>query len=322
MPLCIQCGLSYLDHIYPGLENDEQRINLWIKPVLLTDVHQLRFKINDVADPAQINEVLKKSDASVVTNLLKLYFLELPDSVIPYACYDVIRSLYTNYPTNSKEKQVHDSRINGLQNVLLELPKSHLATLDAIMTHLNRLIQIIGSKDESIAADLRLKMSKEYGHLSLRAKHDGSNVDSSEDDKHQSSLILDLFENKDSIFKELRRKNSSRADSSQAKSERGEPAKKSSLESKLQRAVNKTKKKSETKSELPELPTTPKRSPAPSLKRSTSPNKKKLSTILNDSSPSSNREKPKKRRILQRHQTLLIHRMILRTIMKLFWLTK
>ena len=168
---------------------------------------------------------------------------------------------------------MHDSRINGLQNVLLELPKSHLATLDAIMTHLNRLIQIIGSKDESIAADLRLKMSKEFGHLLLRPKHDGSNVDSSKNDKHQSSLILDLFENKDSIFKELRRKNSSRADSSQAKSERGEPAKKSSLESKLQRAVNKTKKKSETKSELPELPTTPKRSPAPSSPRPTSPRK-------------------------------------------------
>lgn len=296
VPIFIQCVLSYLDHIYPDLENDEQRINLWIKPVLLTDVHQLRFKINDVADPAQINEELKKNDASVVTNLLKLYFLELPDSVIPYVCYDVIKSLYTNYPTNSKEKQVHESRINGLQNVLLELPKSHLATLDAIMTHLNRLIHIIGSKDETVAVDLRLKMSKEFGHLLLRPKHDGINVDSSKNDKHQPSLILDLFENKEAIFKELRRKNSSRAESSQAKSERSETSKKGSLETKLQRAVNKTKKKSETKSELPELPTTPKRSPAPSLKRSTSPNKKKLSTILNDSSPTSNREKPKKKK--------------------------
>lgn len=296
VPILIQCVLSYLDHIYPDLENDDQRINLWIKPILLTDVHALRLKLNDVSDSSKINEVLKESDPSVVTNLLKLYFLELPDSVVPHACYDVIKSLYSNYPPNSTDKKVHDSRITGLQNVLLELPKSHLATLDAIMTHLSRLIQIIGAKNESIAKDLRLKLSKEFGLLLLRPKLDANNVDSSKNDKHQSGLLLDLFENKESIFKELRRQNSSRKESSLGKGDKINNSKvreKSSLENKMQRAINKTK-KTETKDELPELPTTPKQSPAPSLRRSTSPNKKKLSAILHDS-PTANRHKSKKR---------------------------
>lgn len=294
VPVLVQCVLSHLDKVYPDLENDDQRMNLWIKPVLLTTVHQIRFEVNDESDPAKINEVLQKSEPAAVANLLKLYFLELPDSVIPHSCYDVIKSLYANYPTNSKEKLVHDSRINGLQNVLLELPKAHLATLDAIMTHLSRLIQIIGSKDEKVATELRTNMSKEFGLLLLRPKQDASNIDGSKNDKHQTSLVLDLFENKERIFKELRRKNSSRNELGKPERESsGRVKEKSSLETKLARAVNKTKKKTEGKTALPELPTTPKRSPATTLKRSTSPTKKKLNDLVNEDTPSKRENKSK-----------------------------
>ena len=47
--------------------------------------------------------------------------------------------------TNPKQ-----NRVNGLQNVLSELPKCNLATLDAILTHLSRLVSIVGTQDKDL----------------------------------------------------------------------------------------------------------------------------------------------------------------------------
>ena len=136
----------------------------------------------------------------------------------------------------------------------------------------------------------------------------------------------DLFEYKDTIFKELRRRNSSRSNNptreSSTKTTRSALSSgdntKSRLESKLQKAVHNSKKQHATNeasskssmskgdnipaksdksdavissmynNERPEPPSTPppstpKNSAPASLKRSTSPNKKKLNTYLKDS---------------------------------------
>ncbi|ODV81184.1 uncharacterized protein CANTADRAFT_5146 [Suhomyces tanzawaensis NRRL Y-17324] len=319
VPILIQCILSHLDKVYPDIENDEERINLWTQPIHLTSVHKLRFQLNDISDPNIINDALSKSHPIVITNLLKLYFMELPDSVLPHNYYDLIKSLYSNYPV-SDDSKTH-ARVNGLQNVLIDLPKCNLATLDAILTHLNRLVQIIGSKNSSLAHGFRTKLSKEFGNLILRPKLDSSTVDYSRsviNDKHQFNFINDLFEHKETIFKELRRANSTRPSSGSNSVTRENSTKstanqsgsvaqksKSRLETKLQNAVQKTKKdKQENKhsqenNEFPnstELvtenedtmlpstppPVTPKKLVPNSLKRSTSPNKKKLNTILSE----------------------------------------
>ncbi|ABN68232.2 predicted protein [Scheffersomyces stipitis CBS 6054] len=312
VPIIIQSILSHLDKVYPGLANDEERINLWTHPIHLSNVHSLRFQINNVNDPSIIQEILSQVHPMIITNVLKLYFMELPDSVVPHSYYDLIKSLYQNYPVNDPSKTNH--RINGLQNVLVDLPKSNLATLDAILTHLNRLIQIIGAKDGELANSLQVKLSKEFGSLILRPKVDSMNVDISRNlhnDKHQINFINDLFENKETIFKELRRRNSTRQVNSNTPSR--EPSvtsrltprsslvasSKSRLESKFQSAIHRTKKTdssnkfgsasdengspsydSEADSTPP--PITPKKAEPNSLKRSTSPNKKKLNTLLSE----------------------------------------
>lgn len=333
VPLIIQCILSHLDKVYPDLVNDQERINLWTMPIHLTQVHQLRFQLNDNNDASKINEILSGTHPMIITNVLKLYFMELPDSVIPHDYYDLIKSLYQNYPVNSEDPSVNESRINGLQNLLVDLPKCSLATLDAILTHLSRLIHIIGAKNEKIAKSLQEKLSKEFANLILRPKLDTLSFDSTNsssyiNDKHQTNFINDLFDYKDVIFKELRRRNSSRSNNptreSSTKSVRnalssgsGESVK-SRLETKLQRAVHNTKKQSTKESDLhsnsskmnnsssePDKvngssifnnnderseppstppPITPKKSASNSLKRSTSPNKKKLNTYLKDAS--------------------------------------
>ncbi|KAK6453855.1 uncharacterized protein RJT20DRAFT_131298 [Scheffersomyces xylosifermentans] len=324
VPIIIQCILSHLDKIYPDIANDEERINLWTQPIHLSNVHKLRFQLNNVNDPQTIHEILSETHPMILTNVLKLYFMELPDSVVPHNYYDLIKSLYQNYPVNDSSKT--SPRINGLQNVLVDLPKSNLATLDAILTHLNRLIQIIGSKDEELAKNFQITLSKEFGNLILRPKVDSMSLDSSRslsNDKHQFNFINDLFERKETIFKELRRRNSARQVNSNVPSREASTSSasgltprasiaassKSRLESKLKNAVNKSKRvpnddrtltnsnqsgsnlaseeSSESSSEsdrraVTPPPITPKKSAPNSLKRSTSPNKKKLSALLGE----------------------------------------
>ncbi|RCK61027.1 Rho-GTPase-activating protein RGD2 [Candida viswanathii] len=314
VPYIIQCILSQLDNVYPDVQNDEERVNLWTQPIHLSNVHKLRFQLNELQDPNKITAVLKESHPLLITNVLKLYFMELPDSIIPHSYYDVIKLLYTNYHDESQA----DSRINGLQNVLSELPKCNLATLDAILTHLNRLVSIIGTQNKDSAHELQHRLAKEFGSLVLRPKIDSlNNLESSYlNDKFQVILMNDLFDNKQDIFNELRRQSSTRtaggnsvspaisrnssltrhdsiksgkshsaADSLAAKS-------KSRLESRLQSAVkNQMKKEAHTDGDK-DAKVEDASKPASGLKRSPSPKKKKLNVLLDqDNGKSSNGKK-------------------------------
>lgn len=309
VPILIQCILSHMDKVYPEISNDDERINLWTKPVQLSTIHKLRFQLNDVHNPAFINDILQKSHPIIITNVLKLYFLELPDSIIPSSYYDVIQLLYANYPFNDETKT--DARINGVQNVLVDLPNCNLATLDAILTHLKRLINIIGTKDNELAAKFQESIYKEFVHIILRSK-DSTALDVSKSlEKTLINFITDLFIHKERIFKELRRRNSSRNKDTLSRDNSTKSAivaSKSRLESRLQNAVKTKRIASESRLSTVSKaddeivgkrdsqidfsttiePTTPppstpkKSSTASSLKRSTSPNKKKLSSHLSD----------------------------------------
>lgn len=323
VPIIIQCLLSKLDQIYPDLENDEERVNLWIKPVPLTKVHQLRLKLNELTTPQEINEVLDSNNVAggvvhplIITNIFKLYLMELPDSVIPHSVYDLIKSLYTNYPFGSSDQSVNDSRINGIQNVLVDLPKCNVATLDAILTHLNRLVQIIGLKNQKLSTEFKTTLSREFGGLILRPKGGDYSLEGYIHDKHQYNLMNDLFEYKDGIFKELRRRASTRVSSGQQHPQpssrngrhdqtdlpsgpkRAATQSKNRLESRLQNAVHKQKdSKNNEVTETSEInqidasepsPSTPKKdnslpTSGSSLRRSVSPNKKKLNSLVEPS---------------------------------------
>lgn len=329
VPMLIQASLSHLDSIYPELADDEERVDLWTKPVHLSKVHELRFRLNELKDLGEIHELLNSSDPMTVTNVLKLYFMELPDSIVPHSYFDLIKTLYQTYPVGSKDEGIDKTRITGLQNTLVELPVCNLATLDAILTHLNRLVQIISSKNESLSATLKSRLCKEFGTLVLRPKRgttdfDGKSVHSFTvaTETLQQNFISDLFTHKDSIFGELRRRNSKKprgplrtGSSSSTGGERTLTPKasvaqssKARMESRLKNAVRKISDDvpeeapaSSNKREQIERPVTPP-PPVPSkssnsspgksatnlLKRSTSPNKKKLNTLLDQTSSKRN----------------------------------
>lgn len=301
VPILVQCILSHLDKIYPEISNDEERINLWTMPVHLSTIHQLRFRLNGVHEVDSIHEILQASHPIVITNALKLYFLELPDSIIPSSYYDLIHLLYANYPFNDASKA--DARINGVQNVLVDLPNCNLATLDAMLTHLKRLINIIGSKDEESALKFQERIYKEFVSIVLRSKDSMSLEVSKLLEKMLISFLTDLFSHKERIFKELRRRNQSRTVGSALSRDNSTKsaivASKSRLESKLQNAVKTKRTASESKassmsknvssksdSGTDHIPLRESNTPPPivpekvfttsSLKRSISPTKKKV----------------------------------------------
>lgn len=263
VPSIIQATLSCLDNMYPELKDDSERVNLWTEPVHLSSIHELRFQLNELTDVTEIQEILKKVEPKLVTNVLKLYFMELPDSIVPHSYFDLIMTLYNNYPVDTKDESVNKSRLTGLQNTLLELPVCSLATLDAILTHLNRLVNIIAAADEELGNSLRTRLVNEFGTLVLRPKRgfngsDGKNIQTSAAvvEATQKSFIMDLFSNKDTIFGELRRRNSNKPGTGSSKKTSGTSAKgsasgresrvtsgadasKTRLQNKMKRAVTK-----------------------------------------------------------------------------------
>lgn len=216
VPLLVQAVLSHLDSVYPELMDDTARVSLWTHPVHLSKVHKVRAQLNGLLDPAHITDVIRQADATTVVNVLKLYFLELPDGIVLHDFFDLIRTLYENYPAGSTDDSVHQLRINGLQNSLIDLPVCNLATLDAILTHLNRLMHIVSSKNAELSSTLKQRLCREFGSLVLRPEKSdalsGKGVHSFNLalEQLEQNFVADLFDHRESIFGELRRRNSIR----------------------------------------------------------------------------------------------------------------
>lgn len=104
-----------------------------------------------------------------------------------------MRTIYST-PT-SKSTQV--TRISVLQNTLQQLRLSNIATLDAILTHFTRLLELT-SADEAYASALSTVLSP----CILRPKTETSLT---MEEKYSYRLIRDLFTYKNEIFEELKR---------------------------------------------------------------------------------------------------------------------
>ncbi|KFA62599.1 hypothetical protein S40285_05195 [Stachybotrys chlorohalonatus IBT 40285] len=191
VPVIVTTILTYLDHHYPDLEGDEARRGVWLVDVPLAQTHKLRAKIND-GKPFGI-EVFNDFDIPTVASLLKLYLLELPDSLVSCHVYEIVRTIYTSASTDGSES----SRIAALQQTLSQLRLTNIATLDACMNHFTRLIDLTSAGEEYVAA-----LATSLSPCILRPRVETSLT---LEEKHGYKLIRDLFAHKDPIFRELKR---------------------------------------------------------------------------------------------------------------------
>ena len=111
----------------------------------LGKTHELRAKINNAKTPDP--EVLKEYDPTVIASALKLYLLELPDPIMSFTVYDIVKSIYAS---NNNLEDIR-SRISAIQNTLSQLRVTNIATLDSLTQHFGRLIEITKADDEWIS---------------------------------------------------------------------------------------------------------------------------------------------------------------------------
>lgn len=105
----------------------------------------------------------------------------------------------TIYSTQGAETS-DSTRISVLQNTLSQLRLANIATLDAIMTHFTRLIELT-SADETYISTVATILAP----CILRPKTETSMT---MEEKYSYRLIRDLFAHKDAIFSELKRASS------------------------------------------------------------------------------------------------------------------
>ncbi|KAB8255306.1 hypothetical protein BDV32DRAFT_113957 [Aspergillus pseudonomiae] len=194
VPVLVTTVLTYLDNRYPDLEGDEARRAIWLYDVPLAATHHLRNVLNN--SKIDYQEVLEKYEVPIVASVLKLYLLELPDSLVSSQVYEIVKTIYSTTAHETTE----EGRIKVLQSTLGQLRLNNIATLDAVMTHFTRLIDLT-SADETYISSLAQALSP----CILRPRVESSLT---MNERHSYRLIRDLFAHKDAIFGELKRQSS------------------------------------------------------------------------------------------------------------------
>ena len=194
VPLIVTTILTFLDSHYPDLEGDEARRSIWVVDVPLPATHHLRNQIN-TGKPIEM-DLLEKYEIPIVASVLKLYLLELPDSLVSAHVYEIVKTIYTSTAQSASEQ----ARISVIQSTLGQLRLANIATLDAMITHFTRLIELT-SADEAYVSTLASVLAP----CILRPKQE---TGLSMTEKYNVRLMRDLFAHKDPIFGELKRQSS------------------------------------------------------------------------------------------------------------------
>lgn len=105
----------------------------------------------------------------------------------------------TIYSTTAHET-TEEGRIKVLQSTLGQLRLVNIATLDAIMTHFTRLVDLTSADDKYIST-----LAHTLSPCILRPRIENSLT---MDERHSFRLIRDLFAHKEAIFGELKRQSS------------------------------------------------------------------------------------------------------------------
>ncbi|KAM5451268.1 Rho-GTPase-activating protein 8 [Microsporum audouinii] len=209
VPILVTGILTYLDKHYLDLEGDDARRAIWLRDVPLSETHKLRAKLNrgrsgpvvKVDDEVEaIGEMLQEFEMPVVASVLRLYLLELPDSIVSSKLYEIFRTIYTTTRDTSNE-----NRIRVLQSTLGQLPLPYIATLDAITTHFWRLVDLTIPEQDQFSTREEIYISALASSLAPCILRPRVQNHLSMDEKHSHRLVRDLIVHQKQIFGELRR---------------------------------------------------------------------------------------------------------------------
>lgn len=104
-----------------------------------------------------------------------------------------MKTIYSSAASQSN----NETRISVLKNTLQQLRLTNIATLDALITHFNRLLELTSADEDYI-----IKLANVLAPCVLRPKTETSLT---MEEKYSYRLIRDLFTHKDDIFQKLKR---------------------------------------------------------------------------------------------------------------------
>ncbi|KAF3937633.1 hypothetical protein ABW19_dt0207669 [Dactylella cylindrospora] len=263
VPLIVTSILQYLDNHYPDLETDEARRGIWTVDVPLKATHHLRNAINN--GKAIPRDVLEKYDMPIVASTLKLYLLELPDSLVSSRVYDVIKTIYHTHGGEGDDQ----TRLSVIQNTLGGLLLANIATLDALVSHFTRLIELTSAEEQYYS-----ELAATFAPCILRPR-----VESivTQHDKHAQRLFRDLLSHKELIFGELKRERSLNAGRNRAPSHTDESSRKANEQARARAVIaarsrpsspaaqSRSRRDSSRGGEFPRIPINPTQSPTSSI---------------------------------------------------------
>lgn len=120
----------------------------------------------------------------------------MTDSLVSSQVYEIVKTIYSTTAHETTE----EGRIKVLQSTLGQLRLVNIATLDAVMTHFTRLMDLTSADEQYITS-----LAQTLSPCVLRPRTENSLT---MDERHSYRLIRDLFAHKDSIFGELKRQSS------------------------------------------------------------------------------------------------------------------
>ncbi|KAI6112615.1 hypothetical protein F5141DRAFT_1213876 [Pisolithus sp. B1] len=197
IPPVLTALLNALRYAYVNLPDDNERRKSWIYDVPLPAVHHLRESLNAVPpDQPFSQEMLARFDAPTLAGCVKLWALELDPPLMLWEGWDEIRKLYPTVGSSKVEDESSEQQhVQDLQAALMHVPKVNLFVLDAIVTHLHKLIDATSSEEDDDVYITKLALS--VGRTIIRPKVE---TELSIQDRHPTLLLIDLLKNYDSIL--------------------------------------------------------------------------------------------------------------------------
>ncbi|KAG0166219.1 hypothetical protein DFQ28_007612 [Apophysomyces sp. BC1034] len=191
VPAFVTCTLEAIKNGQETLNKDEKR-KLWSTPLPLGRVHATRQDINVPSNRITV-DMLKQYEPGLLVATLRLYLLELPESVMTDEFYDAAQALYSN------KEQDESLRLLPLSNLIATLPGAHFATLHILLGHIHRFVQSYTENQDALSDDEIYAIGQSLGPAILRARVESLTTLTS---KIPARLAQDLITHFADIFSE------------------------------------------------------------------------------------------------------------------------
>ncbi|KAG0302627.1 hypothetical protein BGZ97_002259 [Linnemannia gamsii] len=192
VPQLVTKCLSRIKKSSVALTN-EQKVACWTAEVPLSEIHTLRNKINHGGKITQ--KLLRLFDVATVIGVLRLYFLELPGSLLNGDEYETVKIIYSSVSDDVNDSK-NDARISSIRNLLALLSPARFYTLYEVVKHVSNLI-----KETSADDDFTHYIAHRWGPVFLRPLEETAVT---LHDKHPQRMMRDMLKMTHQIFEPIR----------------------------------------------------------------------------------------------------------------------